>query len=217
MDYLVAHPEDAKWTFRYMEAHKAAAPTWMDGSVPISDFELSGADIEKGRVMAVDVGGGAGHQMLALRRAFPELKGRLVVQDVALMIDQVDREVAEASGLEPMVHDFYTPQPVKGAKVYYLRTVLHDWGDEQSQKILTQLREAMAEDSVMVIDEIVVPAQGASVMQTNFDITMMAAAGAMERSEAQWRELLSAVGLKIRDIWIYDRGMNSGLIVAVRA
>jgi demethylsterigmatocystin 6-O-methyltransferase len=200
-----------------MEAHKAASPTWMNGSVPITDFQLSDAEVSDGRVMAVDIGGGAGHQMLALRRAFPELKGRLVVQDVALMIDQVDRTQAAASGLEPMVHDFYTPQPVKNAKVYYLRTVLHDWGDEQSQRILARLREAMASDSVIVIDEIVVPAKGASIMQTNFDVTMMAAVGAMERSEKQWRELLSDVGLKIRDIWIYDGGLNSGLIIAVPA
>ena len=132
-----------------------------------------------------------------------------------MMIEQVDREQAEASGLEAMVHDFYTAQPVKGAKVYYLRTVLHDWGDEQGKKILGQLREAMAEDSVVVVDEVVVPAQGASVLQMHYDIAMLAALGAMERSEKQWRELLGAAGLKIRDIWIYDKGMNSGLIVAV--
>ena len=215
MDYLSLHPEEAKWTFEYMAAHKAAAPTWMDGSVPVSDFQLSDADVRAGRVMVVDVGGAAGHQMLALRRAFPELKGRLVVQDVGMMIEQVDREEAAKSGLEAMVHDFYTAQPVKGAKVYYLRTVLHDWGDEQGKKILGQLREVMAEDSVVVVDEVVVPAQGASVLQMHYDIAMLAALGAMERSEKQWRELLGAAGLKIRDIWIYDKGMNSGLIVAV--
>ena len=215
MDYLSTHPEEAKWTFEYMAAHKAAAPTWMDGSVPVTDFTLSDADVRAGRVMVVDVGGAAGHQMLALRAAFPELKGGLVVQDVGMMIEQVDREQAEASGLEAMVHDFYTAQPVKGAKVYYLRTVLHDWGDEQGKKILGQLREAMAEDSVVVVDEVVVPAQGASVLQMHYDIAMLAALGAMERSEKQWRELLGAAGLKIRDIWIYDKGMNSGLIVAV--
>lgn len=217
MDYLTTHPEEAKWTFQFLEAHKAAAPTWMDGSIPTADFQLSDADAQTGRVMAVDVGGAAGHQMLALRAAFPALKGKLVVQDVAFMIDQVDRAQAAASDLEPMVHDFYSAQPVKGAKAYYLRTVLHDWGDEQCRKILARLREAMAPDSVVVIDEIVVPAQGASVMQMNFDVTMLAALGAMERSEKQWRELLGAVGLKIRDIWIYDRALNSGLIVAVPA
>jgi demethylsterigmatocystin 6-O-methyltransferase len=40
---------------------------------------------------------------------------------------------------------------------------------------------------------------------------------ATERSEGQWRELLGSVGLIVRDIWIYDPGMNSGLIVAVPA
>lgn len=96
----------------------------MDGSIPTTDFQLSQADVQAGRVMAVDVGGGAGHQMLALQKAFPDLKGKMVVQDVEMMIGQVDHETAEAKGLEPMVHDFFTRQPVRGAKVYHLRNVL---------------------------------------------------------------------------------------------
>ena len=139
------------------------------------------------------------------------------MQDVPVMIDQIDTSAATSAGLEAMAHDFWTPQPVKGAKVYYLRTVLHDWPDAECGTILKHLRDAMAEDSVIVIDESVIPAKGASIAQMNFDITMLAAAGAMERSEGQWRELLESVGLRIRDIWIYDKGMNNGLIVAAPA
>ena len=75
MDYLSTHPEEAKWTFEYMAAHKAAAPTWMDGSVPVTDFTLSDADVRAGRVMVVDVGGAAGHQMLASAPRVPGTEG----------------------------------------------------------------------------------------------------------------------------------------------
>ncbi|KAI3394825.1 hypothetical protein diail_2162 [Diaporthe ilicicola] len=49
---------------------------------------------------------GFSHQCAALAAAFPALRGRLVLQDMA--------------------HDFFGPQPIKGARFYYLRNVLHD-------------------------------------------------------------------------------------------
>ena len=219
MTYLQENPDKAHWTFQYMAAHKSDLPTWMDGSIPsiIDDLKLSPSDLDKGRTMFVDIGGGAGHQCANLRRAFPELKGKMVVQDVPVMIDMVDKEQAASIDLEHMVHDFWTPQPVKGAKVYYLRTVLHDWQDEACKTILRHLREAMAPDSIVIIDESIMPAKGATARQMHFDLTMMVALGARERTEQQKRELFEVAGLKIRDIWIYDENRQSGLIVGVPA
>lgn len=215
MDYLQDHPNEAKWTFGYMAAAKAAMPTWMNGEVSVDDFKLSEADITQDRVMVVDVGGGSGHQMLDLRKRRPELKGWMTVQDVPVMIGQVDTAGAEAIGLEAMAHDFFTPQPVKGAKVYYLRLVLHDWPDAECQIILKQLREAMESDSVIVVDEQVVPAKGASKAQIDFDLTMLAAVGAMERNERQWADLFSSAELRLRNVWVYDEHLHSAIIVCV--
>ena len=125
--------------------------------MPVDDFELSDADIKAGRVLMVDVGGGSGHQCLGLRKAFPDLKGKMVVQDVPIMIQQIDQYEAAEAELEPMPHDFLTPQPVKAAKVYYLRWVLRDWNDDVCRTILGQLRPAIAPDSVVVIDELIIP------------------------------------------------------------
>ena len=187
----------------------------MNGSVPLDDFKLSPEDLKNGRVLVVDVGGGAGHQCVALLTAFPEPMGMMVVQDMSVMIDLVNKDEAKAMDLEPMAHDFFTPQPVKGAKVYHLRNVLHDWPSDSCRSILKHLRDAMAPDSVVMVDEIVVPNVGATANQMHFDLTMMACVAAMERSEKQWQELFAAVGLKIRNIWIYDQQLQSGLIVGV--
>jgi hypothetical protein len=40
------------------------------------------------------------------------------------------------------VHDFFKPQPVKNASVYFLRSIIHDWPDAEAKKILKNLREA---------------------------------------------------------------------------
>ena len=217
-EYLAANPKQAQATFEYMAWQKVRNKSWMDGTVDVAkEFRLEEAEVAEGRVLIVDVGGGSGHQCLEFRAAFPERKGRLVVQDTEVMIGMIDRNEAERVGLEPMVHDFLTPQSIKGAKVYYLRTVLHDWNDEKAVQILRQLRDAMAEDSMIVIDEIVVPARGASEKQVLYDMVMLACLGSGERSEKQWREVLEPAGLKLREVSIYDEEMCSGLVVAVRA
>ena len=55
--------------------------------------------------------------------------------------------------------------------------------------------------SKILINELVIPDENASTFMTRSDFSMMALVSAMERSEAQWRELLGSVGLKITDIW----------------
>ena len=70
-------------------------------------------------VMIVDVGGGRGQALRAIREAFPNLKGRMILQDKPDMIED-----AKASGLpnfiEPMAASFFELQPVKGMKAIYL-------------------------------------------------------------------------------------------------
>ena len=43
---------------------------------------------------------------------------------------------------EFLAHDFFTPQTVKGAEVYLMKYIIHDWSDEYAVKILRRLREA---------------------------------------------------------------------------
>ncbi len=61
-------------------------------------------------VIFVDVGGGIGTQGLNLRTNFPHLRGRVILQDLATPIKQA----LPVDGMEAMVHDFWTEQPVKG-------------------------------------------------------------------------------------------------------
>jgi hypothetical protein len=60
----------------------------------------------------VDVGGGTGQQCVAVRRKWPGLPGRVVLQDLPAVV--AEAEVPEGYGIEVMAYDFFTPQPVKG-------------------------------------------------------------------------------------------------------
>jgi hypothetical protein len=66
--------------------------------------------LKNDEVLLVDVGGGRGHEVQKFADAFPEVKGRLIVQDQQSMIEQA----ASSDRIEFMAHDFFTPQPVKG-------------------------------------------------------------------------------------------------------
>ena len=61
-------------------------------------------------VLFVDIGGGLGHEIQEIRRRFPTLGGRMVLQDLPQTIEQITAGPA----MEHMVHDFFTLQPVKG-------------------------------------------------------------------------------------------------------
>lgn len=61
-------------------------------------------------VLFVDVGGGRGESLRIFRRNHPELRGRIIVEDLPKVVE--GQEVEE--GVDAIGHDFFTPQPVRG-------------------------------------------------------------------------------------------------------
>lgn len=59
------------------------------------------------------------------------MPGRLVLQDLAHVLESADLP----SEIDVQAHSFFDEQPIKHAKAYYLRTVLHDWPDKQAVQI----------------------------------------------------------------------------------
>jgi len=61
-------------------------------------------------VFMVDVSGGAGRQAVELKKKFPHLPGRFVVQDLHALPHKKDR----LSSVGYMVHGFMVEQQIKG-------------------------------------------------------------------------------------------------------
>jgi len=200
----------------FMKSQREGQKAWTD-TFPMVMLELSEPDLNDGRPMFVDVGGSSGQQCIALRQQLPGSKGGIVLQDQEMVIAKVDKEQLAGYGIEAQAHDFFKQQPVKSAKAYYMRNIMHDWPDDKCADILTRLREACADDSMLLIDEMVLPDTGASWKQAQKDIQMMAGLAAMERSESQWRDVLARAGLKIRQVCTYDKEMGDSVIIAVKA
>lgn len=67
-------------------------------------------------VLIVDVGGSMGHQCIKFRQQYPNIAGRMVLQDLPPVIARVPAQ----NGIEAMVHDFFTPQPTKGNSILFI-------------------------------------------------------------------------------------------------
>jgi ribosomal protein RSM22 (predicted rRNA methylase) len=90
---------------RFMEAQFASLPTWLD----VVSFESEIAhDASADDIVFVDVGGGNGSQCAALKKEYPHLQGRIILQDRPAVLESA----LQVSGMEKIPHDFLTEQPV---------------------------------------------------------------------------------------------------------
>lgn len=118
------NPENAKAGQAFMASQRMGQRSVWDGRVPMHDFELSQDDKAADRVVFCDVGGGFGHQCMDLRKHNTGIEGRFVTQDLPLVNDMIaNKDELARLGIEAMPHNFMSVQPVKNAKVYYLRNV----------------------------------------------------------------------------------------------
>ena len=73
----------------------------------------------------------------------------------------------------------------------------------------------MGKDSLILIDDIVLPDTNVHWRAAQLDLTMMAALAAMERTNDQWYRLLDSAGLKILKIEAYNVTSQDSIIVTV--
>jgi hypothetical protein len=162
------------------------------------------AAAKPGVPLVVDVGGGKGHDLKKFLARHPEAcqtPGSLVLQDLPGILKGVEADLA-APAIKVQPHDFFTEQPVKGARVYFMHNVLHDWPDSVAAIILRKLAVSMEKGySRVLIHESLVSNEKPLARVTVSDITMMACLAAAERTEEQWSELVASAGLKMVKIW----------------
>ncbi|CAG8971540.1 hypothetical protein HYALB_00005436 [Hymenoscyphus albidus] len=189
--------------------------TWGEGNSLIQNLYhmnklANGFDPET--PMWVDVGGGYGQKIIALKKAHPDLPGRFIVQDLPGTVQNAPK----SDGVEFIAHNFFEEQTVKNARAYYIRQCLHNWPAEKCLTILTELRKAMKPGySKLFVHELIVPARGASSwVVTQEEFNMMKLCATLERTEEQWKEILAEAGLKVVEVFAAPDGVSKGVIMA---
>jgi hypothetical protein len=162
-EFFQQNPDVGRRFASMMDSWSKGRPRWFSKDYyPVEDRLISGA--EKDVPFLVDVGGGSGHDVEGLREAFEgQIPGTLVLQDRPEIV-----ELAKLGpGAEAMAHDFLTEQPVKGARAYYLHSIIQDWNDEVNTEILKAIVPAMKKGySKVLVNDFVVPNQGAHWAQS---------------------------------------------------
>ncbi|KAF2232272.1 o-methyltransferas-like protein [Viridothelium virens] len=206
-EWLEENPTNAQIFSLFMTQQRFAQKNWLDG-FPFEEVVCKGESDSK-RPLFVDVGGGRGHQCEAVLARFPYLAGRVILEDQASMLS----DALSIEGVRKIAIDLFKEQPIKGARAYYLRNVLHDWPDEKSLAILSHLKRAMSPTSVLLIDEMIVPTKGAHKITMQVDMAMYGAAGAEERTEKRWNDLISRAGFKIDQVYTYFDELKDSIMV----
>jgi hypothetical protein len=103
-----------------MTGVRGSRPHWVHW-FPIQEELINGSSGKDEDVLLVDVGGGKGHDLNKFITTFPDAKGRYVLEDLPVVIDDTYNRNPR---IEAVKHDFFQKQPIQGMKSQpYDRTV----------------------------------------------------------------------------------------------
>jgi hypothetical protein len=162
-----------------------------DLSTSISSAVAASFDWSRFPVVA-DIGGGIGSQLSSILDAHPSCRGILFDQ-AAVVAESPDSRIERVGG------DFFKDVPVK-ADAYVMRWILHDWSDEESVSLLTNVKNATRSDARLMVVESVIPETPEFDMGKWMDLNMMAMATGRERTAAEFRGLFERAGFALEQI-----------------
>ena len=147
-----------------------------------------------------DIGGGNGALLATLLTRHPHLRGHLLDQPhVVAAAPALLAAAGVADRCAVHAGDLFTAVP-PGADAYVLKSILHDWPDEEALAIARVCRHAMRPDSVLLVLERVLtgPPHPATDLPAAFsDLNMLVGPGGQERTRDEYETLLREAGLRV--------------------
>uniref|UniRef100_A0A803N9G6 O-methyltransferase C-terminal domain-containing protein n=1 Tax=Chenopodium quinoa TaxID=63459 RepID=A0A803N9G6_CHEQI len=139
----------------------------------------------------VDVGGGIGKAMAKIVEAHPHIKG--INFDQPHVVETAPR----FQGITHVGGDMFKEIP--SADTVFIKSVLHDWGDDDCIKILKNCQKAVSKNKgkVIIVDIVLNPEGRGLFDETKLgcDLLMMAlCVGGKERTQHEWNKLLKKAG-----------------------
>lgn len=148
----------------------------------------------------IDVGGGQGHFLAAILNEHPGSKG--ILFDLPQALKQC-RELPHMHGLDQRLElcegDFFEGLPA-GGDLYMLKSVLHDWDDDQALGILKQLHVVMEKEARLLVIESVLDEGNTPSIGKMTDILMLVAVGGRERTRREFQALFTEAGFELMDV-----------------
>jgi hypothetical protein len=177
-------------------------------SVPLLDWPVEGT--------VVDLGGGSGSFLAAVLQQQPRLHGILLDRPAAVAAATERFELERLEGrASAQVGDLFVPPPP--ADLFVLSRVLHDWSDDEVRTILAGIRlSARAGVRLRILEELLDHDTPPSPEQAWSDAVMMVLyQGGHERTENDYRSLLTESGWRVVDVFTGLPGLSVLDAVAV--
>jgi hypothetical protein len=187
--YFKNHPERASL---FQEAMKEKSRAVIKSALSNYDF---------GQFNSIcDVGAGYGQFIQALLQKHQNLSG--IVFDLPEVIEKIKTQHPhiESDRCHLIAGDFFNTIP-EGQDAYILKSVIHDWNDEQAELILRNCFKAMRPDSRLLIVEIVLQSGHHQSYANCMDFLMLAITGGKERHLSTMSRLLENSGFTIEKIY----------------
>ncbi|MBB5939628.1 methyltransferase [Streptomyces zagrosensis] len=171
-----------------------------------------------------DVGGGDGTLLAGILDAHPALAG--VLYDTADGLAQAPEKLQQRGLTERcslIAGDFFRSVP-KGSDLYLIKSVLHDWTDEQAVTILSHCREVLPPGGRVLIVEPVLPDVVTTTAQSHAadggitylsDLNMLVNVGGRERTRKDFEEVCHRAGLSLTSVTPLAEATPYSLIEAV--
>lgn len=147
-----------------------------------------------------DVGGGTGSVLAHILRTHPQIAGtvfdlpRLEASAIALLANTGVEDRAKFDG-----GDFFESVP-QGHDLYTLFAVIHDWGDDDCVRILSNVRDALPQTGRIMVIERPMPSGTRPDFTRSSDLLMlMLSDGGRERTAAEYGALFGRASLRIVD------------------
>jgi O-methyltransferase domain len=196
-DWFDAHPDERETFARAMMSITIAEGAGIATTYPFGETQK-----------VCDVGGGRGTLLSEILLHHPKVQGVLV--DAPGVLESA-KSLLDARGVRERVQlvpgSFFDSVP-SGADVYVLKTVLHDWDDERSIKILSVVRSAMKPGARLAIVDFICEAD-CDHYGVMVDMQMMLVCGeGRERSRGDFERLLQATGFRIERLLFTSTGMG---------
>jgi len=185
--YMTEHPDRHAVYDAAMMVHGIAETEPMLDAYDFSAFET-----------VIDVGGGNGLMLAAILNRYPSVKG--ILFDLPAVVDRAKETISDldlSDRCRIVGGDFFTSVP--SADVYVLRHIIHDWDDDDAVSILRNCRNAMNPEGRILLVETVIPPTNEPCFGKWLDL-MMLIVGGRERTEEQYRRLLTRAGLGLNRI-----------------
>ena len=149
----------------------------------------------------IDIGGGQGHILAAILLAHKETRGTVFdIEPTAALARTFLLDRGLADRCDALGGSFFVNVP-GGYDAYILKSILHDWDDAKATEILKICRQAIPQQSrLLVIEEVVVPRQIVGNPHRFVDLEMLVHFGGKERTESDYDKLMHSAKFSLERV-----------------